>query len=98
MKGPNLLYLVHRLPYPPDKGDRIRAFHLLKFLSRRANLHLAALADEPVSEAAVTALRQYCERVTVVRLGRWSRWLKALGGLLRGRTVTEAVFRSGTLK
>jgi sugar transferase (PEP-CTERM/EpsH1 system associated) len=98
MKRPNILYLVHRLPYPPDKGDRIRAFHLLRYLARRANLHLASLADEPIYETAVTALKQYCQRVAVVRLGRWSRWLRALGGLLRGRTVTEEAFRSGTLK
>ena len=50
---PNLLYLVHRLPYPPDKGDRIRSFHLVKCLSRHANLHLACLADEPGPPAAV---------------------------------------------
>ena len=89
MKRPNILYLVHRLPYPPDKGDRIRAFHLLRYLSRRANLHLASLADEPISEAAVTALKQYCQRVAVVRLGRWSRWLRALGGLPRQNLDVE---------
>src|SRR5258707_990988 len=33
---PDILYLVHRLPYPPDKGDRIRTFHLLRSLSKRA--------------------------------------------------------------
>ena len=37
---PNLLYVVHRTPFPPDKGDRIRAFHLLRHLSRRAAVHL----------------------------------------------------------
>ena len=31
---PDILYLAHRLPYPPDKGDRIRTFHLLRHLSR----------------------------------------------------------------
>jgi sugar transferase (PEP-CTERM/EpsH1 system associated) len=98
MKRLNLLYLVHRLPYPPDKGDRIRAFHILSYLSRRMKLSLACLADEPVPESAVNALRQYCERIAVVRLGRWSRWLRALSGLLRRRAVTEEAFRSGTLK
>ena len=28
----NLLYLVHRLPYPPNKGDKVRSYHLLKHL------------------------------------------------------------------
>jgi sugar transferase (PEP-CTERM/EpsH1 system associated) len=95
---PPLLYLAHRLPYPPDKGDRIRTFHLLKYLSRRAAVHLACLADEPVDAAAVAALRGYCERVAVVRLGRWSRWLRGLWALARGRTVTEGAFDEPALR
>ena len=27
-----LLYLVHRLPYPPNKGDKVRSYHLLRHL------------------------------------------------------------------
>jgi sugar transferase (PEP-CTERM/EpsH1 system associated) len=95
---PNILYLVHRVPYPPDKGDRIRAYHLLRFLSRRAAVHLACLADEPVPPEAVAALRRYCERVAVIRLGRWTRWACALGSLLCGGTVTAGAFRSAGLR
>jgi len=95
---PNLLYLVHRFPYPPDKGDRIRAYHLLRFLARRAAVHLACLADEPVPERAVAALRRHCERVAVVRLGRWTRWASALGSFTFGGTVTEGAFRSAALR
>src|SRR5262245_5121002 len=94
----NVLHLVHRLPYPPDKGCRIRAFHTLKYLAPRADLHLACLADEPVPEASVAALRRHCARVEVVRLGRWSRWLGALGSLAAGRTVTEGAFGSRALE
>jgi len=85
-------------PIPPDKGDRIRAYHLLRFLSRRAAVHLACLADEPVPAETVAALRRCCERVAVVRLGRWTRWASALGSLLCGGTVTEGAFRSAGLR
>jgi sugar transferase (PEP-CTERM/EpsH1 system associated) len=95
---PHVLYLVHRLPYPPDKGDRIRAYHLLRFLARRATVHLACLADEPVPDGAVAALRRHCERVAVIRLGRWNRWASALGSLARGGTVTEGAFHSEGLR
>jgi hypothetical protein len=67
---PDILYLVHRLPFPPDKGDRIRAFHVLESLSGRAAVHLACLADEPVDPSAVAELRRRCRRVAVVRVGR----------------------------
>jgi sugar transferase (PEP-CTERM/EpsH1 system associated) len=94
---PNLLYLVHRVPYPPDKGDRIRSFHVLRFLARRANVSLACLADEPVPDATVSALRRHCRRLAIVPLGRWSRWLRGLGSFLRGRTISEGVFLAPTL-
>lgn len=93
---PRLLYLVHRLPYPPDKGDRIRAFHLLRHLARHAAVWLACLADEPAAEESAAYLRRYCERLAVVPLGA-SRWPRALASLLRGRTVTEGAFRSPAL-
>src|SRR5947209_6258714 len=60
---PDILYIAHRFPYPPDKGDRIRTFHLVTELSRRASIHLACLADEPPDESAVAALRRYCKNV-----------------------------------
>jgi polysaccharide biosynthesis protein PslH len=94
----NLLYLVHRVPYPPDKGDRIRAFQLLRYLSRHAAVHLACLADEPVEAETLQVLRQYACRVAVVPLGRRSRWVRALGSVLRGRTVTEGAFSSPGLR
>ena len=80
---PKVLYLVHRVPYPPDKGDRIRAFHVLKWLSQRAAVHLACLADEPVTEELIAGLEPYCDRLAVVPLGKWSRWVRALASLAR---------------
>jgi sugar transferase (PEP-CTERM/EpsH1 system associated) len=94
---PNVLYLVHRTPYPPDKGDRIRAFHLLRHLSRRANVHLACLADEPASAETIAALERYCERIMVVPVASRARWLRALYCLGRGRTITEGAFHSPML-
>jgi sugar transferase (PEP-CTERM/EpsH1 system associated) len=91
------LYVAHRLPYPPDKGDRIRVFHLLRCLAPRAEVHLACLADEPVADGSVAALRRYCARVAVCRL-TWSRWARALGSLAQGRTVTEGAFSSPALR
>ena len=93
---PHLLYVAHRTPYPPDKGDRIRTFHVLRHLSRRAAVHLACLADEPVAEETTAALRRYCERVAVVPLGR-SRWPRAALALAAGRSLSAGAFRSPEL-
>jgi sugar transferase (PEP-CTERM/EpsH1 system associated) len=96
-RPPDVLYLVHRVPYPPDKGDRIRAFHLLKYLARRATVHLACLADEPVPDNVFSALKRYCRRVAVVPLDR-SRWPRSFLSFARGRTVTEGAFASPALR
>jgi sugar transferase (PEP-CTERM/EpsH1 system associated) len=86
------------VPYPPDKGDRIRTFHLLRFLSERAAVHLACLADEAVSDEVVNALQSYCRRLAVVPLGPWARRLGVAVSLVRGQTASEGAFRSRRLK
>lgn len=93
----NILFVAHRVPYPPDKGDRIRTFNLLRFLSRRARVYLACLADEPVAEQSLTTLQSLCSRVAIVAAGRCRRWLRTLGALAIGRTATEGAFRSPAL-
>lgn len=94
---PNVLYLVHRLPYPPDKGDRIRAYHLIRFLAMRANVHLACLADEPAPAESVQALEGLCARVAVVPL-QGSRWAWALASLARGGTITAGAFHASAMR
>ncbi len=95
---PDILFLAHRVPYPLDKGDRIRTFHILRFLARRASVHLACLADEPVTEEAQQALAGVCRRVHIVPLGKMGRMARALGSLVCGRTITEGAFSSDGLR
>lgn len=90
--------MAHRVPYPPDKGDRIRVFHLLKFLAARAKVSLACLADEPVHAKTLDALKLYCSDVAVIPHGGAVRWLRALASVARGRTVSEGVFQSPLLR
>lgn len=43
----DILFLAHRMPYPPDRGDKIRAFNILSYLAQRKRVHLIAFADDP---------------------------------------------------
>lgn len=47
MSGGEILFLAHRIPFPPDRGDKIRSHHLLKGLAALAPVHVATLADDP---------------------------------------------------
>lgn len=94
---PCVLYVTHRVPFPPDRGDRIRTWNILKFLSRRATVDLACLADEPVSDSSMQELKRTVRRLVVVpHAGRW-RYLAGTLSMLRGRTVTEGLFQCSTL-
>lgn len=68
MIKPPLLYLVHRIPYPPNKGDKVRSFNLLKHFSRTHRVFLGTFIDDEADEAHADALRQWCEAVHCERL------------------------------
>ena len=40
-----ILFLAHRLPFPPDRGDKIRSHHILRRLAAIAPVHVATFAD-----------------------------------------------------
>lgn len=92
-----ILLLTQRVPYPPDRGDRIRAFHVLQFLAQRSRVYLGALSDEPVPAASREVLASLCERTCLVPLPRSLRNLRAIGSLAGGRSATEGFFRSPRL-
>jgi len=60
-----ILFLAHRIPYPPDKGEKIRAFHELKFLGARHTVDLYCFADTEAEASQQKALRSYCRRIYV---------------------------------
>jgi sugar transferase (PEP-CTERM/EpsH1 system associated) len=93
----DVLYLTHRVPYPPNRGDRIRAYHTIRFLSQYASVHLACLADEPVDKSHETILHEMCADVAVVPVDARLRWARAAAATLRGRSATEGLFASRRL-
>ncbi len=92
----DVLYVTHRVPWPPDRGDRIRTCNIVKFLGHRCRLHLVSLADEVPPVDTLRTLRSHCESVTIVPQGR-DGWLRAAGMFACGRTVTEGLFCSPRL-
>jgi sugar transferase (PEP-CTERM/EpsH1 system associated) len=55
-----LLVLLSRFPFPLDKGDKLRAYHQLRYLTERHEICLFALSDEPVTAEAEAAVRPLC--------------------------------------
>jgi sugar transferase (PEP-CTERM/EpsH1 system associated) len=63
-----LLFLAHRIPYPPTKGDKIRAWHMLEHLAARHRVSLGCLVDDPADLAHLPALRARCAEVEAPRI------------------------------
>lgn len=63
-----ILFLSHRLPFPPDKGDKIRAYHFIRCLAKKHQVDVAALADDPadLDPARHAELKKHCSRLDVV--------------------------------
>lgn len=88
----NILYIAHRIPYPPNKGDKIRAFHEVRALATIADVYLCALVDDPDDWQHEAALRELCAHVSLVELNPRIKKVLALQGLLTGKPMSVAYF------
>ena len=93
-----ILYVCHRIPYPPHKGEKIRSFHQVRHLARRHEVHLFALADRASDLAYIEPLRAFCREVEVVYRAPWRARLRALAALPFSAPVTLAYFGSSELR
>ena len=91
-----ILFLSHRLPFPPNKGDKIRSFHEIQHLSERHQSHLLAFPDPGESGEPENGLREYCSAVEVFPLNRQLARLRSIAGALGAEPLTLAYFRSST--
>lgn len=93
-----LLFIVHRMPYPPDKGERLRAFQELKALSQHFRITLATLAHSTEDYRSAAGIRHLCERIVVAPAGGRKGLIRGGLGMLAGRSVTEGYFHSPSLE
>ena len=89
----NVLFLVHRLPYPPNKGDKVRSYHLLKHLAARHRVHLGTFIDDPDDERYLPVVQEMCAEVHVSRLNPRLAKLLSLRGLVAHEPLTLSYYR-----
>src|SRR5918995_932964 len=93
----DLLFLAHRIPYPPNKGDKIRSWHLLRHLASRYRVHLGCFVDDPQDHQHEPVLRALCASCHFAPLNPKTAKLGSLRGLLTGDALTFAWFRDPQL-
>ncbi|HCY63341.1 MAG TPA: TIGR03087 family PEP-CTERM/XrtA system glycosyltransferase [Oxalobacteraceae bacterium] len=94
----HLLFLAHRIPYPPNKGDKIRSWHLLRHLAQRYHVHLGTFIDDADDWQYVDTVKQVCADAHFAGLSPRSARLRSLGGLFAGRPLTLDYYRDAGLQ
>jgi len=92
-----ILMLAHRLPWPPDRGDKIRSWHLLKRLAEIAPVHLACFADETDEASARAALAPFVTLLCLAPRTR-SQAMGALIGLAQRKAFSLSLFESAEIR
>ncbi len=93
-----LLFLTQRIPYPPDKGDKIRAWRMLSHLAKSYRVHLGCFCDDPDDLVHVPFLERLCASVCCRPLVPWRAKLKSLANLGTGAPLTLGYFADAALR
>ncbi len=91
-----LLYLSHCVPNPPDKGEKIRAYHELTALASRHRVHVSCFARSEQEMEDARALLDRCASVYVAPLFPFFLHAARAGArFLRGESINDAFYSSG---
>ncbi len=94
MHKEDVLYVCHRIPYPPNKGDKIRSFNILKHLASRYNVHLLTFIDDPEDEKYIGKLADYCVDYEVISIRPLFRKILSLLGVVVKTPLSNQFYRS----
>ncbi len=93
-----ILYLTHRVPYAPNRGDRLRAFHALRLLAAEHQVSLVSLAHGREETRDLSALRPLVRDLEIVRVSRAGQAVRAARGLATGRPLTHCLLDASGMR
>lgn len=93
----DILFLAHRVPYPPDRGDKIRGFHILKYLSERKRVHLIAFADDVKDMKRKGGLARFTGNRSIIWRNK-SQTVSGIQALLSHRPMSLTSFDNASLR
>lgn len=93
-----LLFLCHRIPFPPNKGDKIRSFNILKQLAGQYDIYLAAFVDDDNDWQYEKDLQPYCKEMSLLPLKPLWGKVRGLLGMVLGKPISLPYFFSSRLQ
>ena len=95
---PKLLFITSRVPWPLEKGDKLRAYYQLRELSHRFEIILVSIHDSPLHPEAETQLKKYCSEVHFYYMSRGEMLMNMLSGVFSKLPMQVAYFYSKTVQ
>jgi sugar transferase (PEP-CTERM/EpsH1 system associated) len=86
-----VLVLTHRLPYAPNRGDRLRAYHMIHDLREHAEVELVSLVHDDEEASHVDEVRAFVSRVTTLRVSPLRSRVSAALALVTKTPLTHAL-------
>jgi polysaccharide biosynthesis protein PslH len=87
-----LFFLLPRVPYPTEKGDKLRAFHQIKQLSKHHDIIICALNDGVLHQDAIHVLKKYASEVYVIDVPKFTTMISLVRGLFSRRPLQVGYF------
>ncbi|HEY8099312.1 MAG TPA: TIGR03087 family PEP-CTERM/XrtA system glycosyltransferase [Burkholderiaceae bacterium] len=94
----HVLFLAHRIPYPPNKGDKIRSYHLLKHLTQRYRVHLGTFIDDSDDWQYVDKVKPLCGETHFANLNPRAAKVRSLGALIADRPLSLDYYQDAGLQ
>ena len=85
-----IFFIGQRVPFPPDRGDKITNYNEIRHLSTKHEVHVFCLADGRRALDNIPGLRRYAKSVTAVPVVGWTSKLRALRAMLVGEPLSVA--------
>ena len=86
-----VLVLTQRLPYAPNRGDRLRVYHMLQHLRDYADVELVSLVHDEEEASHVDEVRAFVARLTALRVSKIRSGINALAAMMTGTPLTHAL-------
>jgi polysaccharide biosynthesis protein PslH len=90
----SILFITNRVPFPPDKGDRIRTFHEIDHLVKSHDVYCACFTHSRREAGSAVALKRWCKDVIAIPWRKTTAAIRAASGWMRGKALTESAYAS----
>lgn len=98
MRKEPLLFLCHRIPFPPNKGDKIRSYNILKVLAQDYDIYLVCFVDDPFDWQYTSHVESLCKQTLFINQSKFLSKIKGLKAFFTGSSISIPYYFSKKIK